>query len=65
MLDFYQGEFDILLCTTIIETGMDISNVNTLIIYDADYLGLAQLYQLRGQVGRTNRIVCVFHLSKG
>lgn len=47
MLDFYNGEFDILLCTTIIETGMDIGNVNTLIVDDADYLGLAQLYQLR------------------
>lgn len=56
MLDFYNGEYDILLCTTIIETGMDISNVNTLIIYDADHLGLAQLYQLRGRVGRTNRM---------
>lgn len=56
MLDFYNGEYDILLCTTIIETGMDISNVNTLIIYDADHLGLAQLYQLRGRVGRANRV---------
>ena len=60
MLDFYNGEFDILLCTTIIETGMDISNVNTLIIHDADYLGLAQLYQLRGRVGRTNRVAYAY-----
>lgn len=60
MLDFYNGEFDILLCTTIIETGMDIPNVNTLIIYDADYLGLAQLYQLRGRVGRTNRVAYAY-----
>lgn len=60
MLDFYQGEYDVLLCTTIIETGMDISNVNTLIIYDADYLGLAQLYQLRGRVGRTNRVAYAY-----
>ncbi len=49
MLDFLHGEYDVLLCSTIIETGMDISNVNTLIVYDADRLGLAQLYQLRGQ----------------
>ncbi len=60
MLDFYNGEYDVLLCTTIIETGMDISNVNTLIIYDADYLGLAQLYQLRGRVGRTNRVAYAY-----
>jgi transcription-repair coupling factor (superfamily II helicase) len=56
MLGFLEHEYDVLLCTTIIETGMDISNVNTLIIYDSDYLGLAQLYQLRGRVGRTNRV---------
>ena len=55
MLDYYKGEFDILVCTTIIETGLDISNVNTIIIHDADKLGLSQLYQLRGRVGRTNR----------
>ena len=60
MLDFYHGEFDILLCTTIIETGMDIGNVNTLIIDNADYLGLAQLYQLRGRVGRTNRVAYAY-----
>jgi len=60
MLDFYNGEYDILLCTTIIETGMDISNVNTLIVYDADHLGLAQLYQLRGRVGRTNRVAYAY-----
>jgi len=56
MLQFLQGELDVLLCTTIIETGMDISNVNTLIVYDADRMGLAQLYQLRGRVGRSNRV---------
>lgn len=60
MLDFYRGEYDVLLCTTIIETGMDIPNVNTLIIHDADYLGLAQLYQLRGRVGRTNRVAYAY-----
>jgi transcription-repair coupling factor (superfamily II helicase) len=56
MLDFYDNEADILLCTTIIETGLDIPNANTLIVYDADRFGLAQLYQLRGRVGRSHRI---------
>lgn len=56
MLDFYEHESDILVCTTIIENGLDIPNVNTLIVYDADRLGLAQLYQLRGRVGRSNRV---------
>ncbi|MCI7758410.1 MAG: transcription-repair coupling factor, partial [[Eubacterium] saphenum] len=49
------GELDVLVCTTIIETGVDVPNVNTLIIEDADYMGLAQLHQLRGRVGRTNK----------
>jgi transcription-repair coupling factor (superfamily II helicase) len=56
MLAFYNKEYDVLLCSTIIETGMDIANVNTLIVYNADQLGLAQLYQLRGRVGRSNRV---------
>ncbi len=56
MLDFYDNQADILVCTTIIETGLDITNVNTLIVYDAERFGLAQLYQLRGRVGRSNRI---------
>ncbi len=60
MLQFLQGEYDILLCSTIIETGMDISNVNTLIVHDSDRLGLAQLYQLRGRVGRTNRVAYAY-----
>ena len=60
MLDFLHGEYDILLCTTIIETGMDIANVNTLVVYDADYMGLSQLYQLRGRVGRTNRVAYAY-----
>ena len=49
------GEVDVLVCTTIIETGIDIANVNTLIIEDADKLGLAQLHQIRGRVGRSPR----------
>lgn len=55
MMEYYQGHHDVLVCTTIIESGLDISNVNTIIIQDADRLGLSQLYQLRGRVGRTNR----------
>lgn len=56
ILDFVAGNGDILLCTTIIETGIDMPNVNTLIVYDADKMGLSQLYQLRGRVGRSNRL---------
>lgn len=55
MVDFANKEFDILLCTTIIESGLDIPNANTIIIHDADKFGLAQLYQLRGRVGRSER----------
>ena len=55
MLDFVAGEADVLVCTTIIESGLDIPNVNTLIVDDADMFGLAQLYQLRGRVGRAER----------
>ncbi len=66
MLDFSQGKIDILVCTTIIESGLDIPNVNTLIVNDADRLGLAQLYQLRGRVGRgTNRAYAYFLYARG
>ena len=60
MYDFVSGEIDVLVSTTIIETGLDISNVNTLIICDADRMGLSQLYQLRGRVGRSNRNAYAF-----
>jgi transcription-repair coupling factor (superfamily II helicase) len=53
MLHFIDGKVDVLVCTTIIESGLDIPNVNTIIIHKADQLGLAQLYQLRGRVGRS------------
>jgi transcription-repair coupling factor (superfamily II helicase) len=60
MLGFLEGEFDVLVSTTIIETGVDIPNVNTLIVYDADKMGLSQLYQLRGRVGRSNRVAYAY-----
>ncbi len=60
MLDFINGDIDVLVSTTIIETGLDISNVNTMIIHDADRFGLSQLYQLRGRVGRANRTAYAF-----
>lgn len=60
MYSFINGEIDVLVSTTIIETGLDISNVNTMIIHDADKLGLSQLYQLRGRVGRSNRTAYAF-----
>ena len=56
MKDFVDYKYDVLVCTTIIETGIDIPNVNTLIIIDADHFGLSQLYQIRGRIGRSNRI---------
>ncbi|OQB24244.1 MAG: Transcription-repair-coupling factor [Firmicutes bacterium ADurb.Bin182] len=56
MLDFLNGAFDVLVCSAIIESGMDIPNVNTIIVYDADHFGLSQLYQLRGRVGRSTRL---------
>ncbi|MGG3560796.1 transcription-repair coupling factor [Neobacillus rhizosphaerae] len=60
MLSFLAGEFDVLVSTTIIETGVDIPNVNTLIVFDADRMGLSQLYQLRGRVGRSNRVAYAY-----
>ena len=60
MYDFVSGSIDVLISTTIIETGLDIPNVNTMIIHDADQLGLSQLYQLRGRIGRSNRCAYAF-----
>jgi transcription-repair coupling factor (superfamily II helicase) len=64
MLTFLEGEADVLVSTTIIETGVDIPNVNTLIVHDADKMGLSQLYQLRGRVGRSNRIAYAYFTYK-
>lgn len=60
LMDFVNGEYDILLCTTIIESGLDMPNVNTMIIDQADRMGLAQLYQLRGRVGRSSRLAYAY-----
>ncbi len=62
MMDFVKHEFDILVCTTIIESGVDIPNANTLIVNDADRFGLTQLYQLRGRVGRSSRLAYAYFL---
>lgn len=60
IMDFIRGEYHLLLCTTIIESGLDMPNVNTIIIDEADKMGLAQLYQLRGRVGRSNRLAYAY-----
>jgi transcription-repair coupling factor (superfamily II helicase) len=62
MVDFEAGEFDVLVCTTIIESGLDIPNVNTILVERADRFGLAQLYQLRGRVGRSGRRAYAYFL---
>ena len=64
MLSFLEGQHDVLVSTTIIETGVDIPNVNTLIVFDADRMGLSQLYQLRGRVGRSNRVAYAYFAYK-
>ena len=64
MIEFIEHKYDLLLCSTIIESGLDINNVNTIIIYDADKLGLAQLYQLRGRVGRGTRLAYAYLMTK-
>nr|WP_122012952.1 transcription-repair coupling factor [Maliibacterium massiliense] len=60
MIDFMAGDYDVLVCTTIIENGLDIPRVNTMVVCDADRFGLAQLYQLRGRVGRSNRLAYAY-----
>ena len=60
MMAFMNREYDVLICTTIIETGIDIQNANTMIVNNADKMGLSQLYQLRGRVGRTNKIAYAY-----
>ncbi len=64
MYDFIQGDVDVLVSTTIVETGIDIPNVNTIIVHDSDKMGLSQLYQLRGRVGRSNRTAYAFLMYK-
>lgn len=64
LMEFMSGEYDVLVTTTIIETGVDLPNVNTLFIEDSDKMGLSQLYQLRGRVGRTNRIAYAYFMYK-
>ena len=60
MMDFYEGEADILLATSIIENGLDVANANTIIVYNADHFGLSQLYQMRGRVGRSPRMAFAY-----
>ena len=62
LFEFVQGNYDVLVTTTIIETGIDMPNVNTLLVEDADRMGLSQLYQLRGRVGRSNRIAYAYFM---
>lgn len=64
ILSFLEGESDVLVTTTIIETGVDIPNVNTLIVHDADRMGLSQLYQIRGRVGRSNRVAYAYFMYR-
>ena len=64
MMDFYEGAFNVLLTTTIIESGLDVANANTIIIYDADNFGLAQLYQMRGRVGRSSRMAFAYFVHR-
>lgn len=60
MMSYFEHEYDILLCSTIIESGIDIPNANTLFVYDADKLGLSQLYQIRGRIGRSTRVAYAY-----
>lgn len=60
MVDFYEGKYDILLSTSIVENGLDVANANTIIVYNADHFGLSQLYQMRGRVGRSTRMAFAY-----
>ncbi|MBP2653220.1 MAG: transcription-repair coupling factor [Firmicutes bacterium] len=60
MVEFYEGHYDVLVCTSIIENGLDVPNANTIIVYDADRFGLSQLYQMRGRVGRSPRLAYAY-----
>ncbi len=62
MVDFYEHEADVLVCTSIIENGLDVSHANTIIVHNADFFGLSQLYQMRGRVGRTSRLAYAYFL---
>ncbi len=64
MMDFYEGKFNVLLCTTIIENGLDVASANTIMIYDADNFGLSQLYQMRGRVGRSSQMAFAYFIHR-
>ena len=64
MFDFYEGAYDVLLCSSLVENGLDIANANTIIVYDADRFGLSQLYQMRGRVGRSHRTAYAYFLYR-
>lgn len=60
MMDFYEGDYDVLLATSIVENGLDVANANTIIVYNADHFGLSQLYQMRGRVGRSHHMAFAY-----
>ena len=64
MFDFYEGKYDVLLCSSLVENGLDVANANTIIVYDADHFGLSQLYQMRGRVGRSHRMAYAYFLYR-
>lgn len=64
MFDFYEGKYDVLLCSSLVENGLDVANANTILIYDADHFGLSQLYQMRGRVGRSHRLAYAYFLYR-
>ena len=64
MFDFYEGKYDVLLCSSLVENGLDVANANTIIVYDADHFGLSQLYQMRGRVGRSHRMAYAYFMYR-